>query len=329
MEEKKGTKWFIKHAPNTARDPALLQLIGKHGGNGYLIYWALLEHLWNLWNEQNGFISIDEIEAIAPTCLCSLLCGLQPNDVVEIIETCIELHLLETSEEESKVYSPLLMVYRGRMKKTSETNSLAGLKSWEARKAKQKVNDELTTIERPLNERSTSVEQNKNKNKNKSKNKSKNKTNTNNPYTYTDSECSEQNSLLPADCDCDENILIADEDDSTRLTEYKVILEDGSYYYVNRAELELWIKSYPDVDVPQQLRRIECWNDAHVKERKKRTGIRKHIIGWLNKEQKDATMQKSAPRPQGKKELQGKSKWEGTTQSINPVEAPACIDDIY
>lgn len=327
MAEKKGKKWFIQHVPNTARDPALLRLIGKHGGNGYLIYWALLEHVWNMWNEQNGFISIDEIEAIAPTCLCSLLCGLQPNDVVEIIETCIELHLLETSEEDSKVYSPMLMEYRGEMKKESETNSINGKKGADARKAKENGNDELTTAKRPLSDRSTDAKQNKNKNKNK--NKSQIKTNTDNQtYTDTDSVCSEQNSLLPADCDCDENILIADEDDSTRLTEYKVILEDGSYYYVNRAELELWIKSYPDVDVPQQLRRIECWNDAHVKERKKRTGIRKHIIGWLNKEQKDATMQKSAPRPQGKKELQGKSKWEGTTQSINPVEAPS-VTDIY
>ena len=313
MAEKKGKKWFIQHVPNTARDPALLRLIGKHGGNGYLVYWTLLEHRWNLWNEQSGFISIDEIEAIAPTCLCSLLCGLQPNDVVEIIETCIELHLLEPSEEEGNVYSPMLMEYRGEMQATSETNSKAGLKSWEARKAKQKVKDELTTIERPLNERSTSVEQNKNKKKNKT-------------YTNTDSVCSEQNCLLPADCDCDENILKAD--DSTILTEFKIILEDGSYYNVNQKELELWIKTYPDVDVPQQLRRIECWNDAHVKERKKRTGIRKHIIGWLNKEQKDATMQKSAPRPQGKKELQGESKWEGTTQSINPVEAPS-VCDIY
>lgn len=46
-----------------------------------------------------------------------------------------------------------------------------------------------------------------------------------------------------------------------------------------------WEIAFPAVDIRQQLRNIRQWNLSHPTQQKTRSGVGKHIVGWLVKEQ--------------------------------------------
>ena len=62
-------------------------------------------------------------------------------------------------------------------------------------------------------------------------------------------------------------------------------LNDKSEYPVDITLIEEWKNLFPKIDVEQCLRNIRAWNLSHVKERKTKAGILKHINTWLAKEQ--------------------------------------------
>lgn len=61
-------------------------------------------------------------------------------------------------------------------------------------------------------------------------------------------------------------------------------LQGKSKFYPTSEDLEQWRKTYPRLDVPDQLRRIAAWNTANEGKRKTARGIRRHINGWLDSE---------------------------------------------
>lgn len=64
-----------------------------------------------------------------------------------------------------------------------------------------------------------------------------------------------------------------------------LILNTGELYPVFQADVDAWIKLYPNVDVMQQLRAMTGWLEANPKKRKTKQGIKKFINGWLSREQ--------------------------------------------
>lgn len=62
-------------------------------------------------------------------------------------------------------------------------------------------------------------------------------------------------------------------------------LNDGSEYPVTHSQLEDWQKTYPAVDVLQELREMRTWSNAHLSQRKTARGVNAFVVRWLGKEQ--------------------------------------------
>ncbi|BBB14788.1 uncharacterized protein RVIR1_10470 [Candidatus Rickettsiella viridis] len=78
---------------------------------------------------------------------------------------------------------------------------------------------------------------------------------------------------------------------------YQIPLSDGSQFMVLPTSITHWQKTYPAVDVAQELRQIQAWNEANPTERKSRTQILRHINTWLAKEQRAASQQRQQSPP--------------------------------
>ena len=72
-------------------------------------------------------------------------------------------------------------------------------------------------------------------------------------------------------------------------------LEDGTMYDVLENDVIKYQQLYPDLDVMQELRSMVAWCDANVTRRKKRSGVKRFMNGWLNRTQKSGGMQPLAP----------------------------------
>jgi hypothetical protein len=66
-----------------------------------------------------------------------------------------------------------------------------------------------------------------------------------------------------------------------------VPLQSGSVFIVTTAAISAWKKTYPDIDVLQELRQLRAWNEANPTERKTQSQILRHINAWLAKEQRE------------------------------------------
>jgi hypothetical protein len=67
----------------------------------------------------------------------------------------------------------------------------------------------------------------------------------------------------------------------------KIPLDDKTDFEITDSLIAEWKKTYPLVDVEQELRNCKAWNEANPLRRKTRRGILRHINGWLAKAQKD------------------------------------------
>ena len=62
-------------------------------------------------------------------------------------------------------------------------------------------------------------------------------------------------------------------------------LNDGSEYIVSEEDIAEWRKTYPAVDVEQELREMRSWCRANPKLRKTKRGVRRFIVAWLARHQ--------------------------------------------
>ena len=67
-----------------------------------------------------------------------------------------------------------------------------------------------------------------------------------------------------------------------------IILNDGSEWKPTQAIFEEWIRLFPAVDVPQELRKMRSWTLANPKNRKTRSGAQRFVSAWLSKAQNSA-----------------------------------------
>lgn len=67
-----------------------------------------------------------------------------------------------------------------------------------------------------------------------------------------------------------------------------MLLKNGDEYPVFQDDIDEWEKSFPSVDVPQQLKAMRIWCRDNPSKRKTQAGIRRFISGWLIKEQDNA-----------------------------------------
>ena len=77
-----------------------------------------------------------------------------------------------------------------------------------------------------------------------------------------------------------------------------LLLNDGSEYPITQADIDEWQNVYPNVDVLQQLKAMKLWCKDKPKNRKTKSGIRRFVANWLDKEQnKGSTRQTVSQQP--------------------------------
>lgn len=64
-----------------------------------------------------------------------------------------------------------------------------------------------------------------------------------------------------------------------------ITLNDKTEFPILQQQIDEWQQLYPAIDVLQTLRNIRAWNSANPTRRKTRSGILRHIVAWLTKEQ--------------------------------------------
>lgn len=76
-------------------------------------------------------------------------------------------------------------------------------------------------------------------------------------------------------------------------------LVDGSEHPIYERDIAEWEVTFPAVDVRHHLRRARQWNLDNPRNRKTRAGIRKHLTGWLAREQdRGPSSPRALPAPQ-------------------------------
>ncbi|MFM2322171.1 MAG: uncharacterized protein RLZZ225_324 [Pseudomonadota bacterium] len=84
-------------------------------------------------------------------------------------------------------------------------------------------------------------------------------------------------------------------DSSTNEEIITVPLQSGGVFIINTADINSWKKTYPDIDILQELRQLRAWNEANPTERKTRSQILRHINAWLAKEQRTCLQRQQSP----------------------------------
>lgn len=64
-----------------------------------------------------------------------------------------------------------------------------------------------------------------------------------------------------------------------------LLLNDGSEFEIREQDVAEWQEAFPNVDVMQQLRSMKLWCRDNPKKRKTKSGIRRFITNWLDREQ--------------------------------------------
>lgn len=72
-------------------------------------------------------------------------------------------------------------------------------------------------------------------------------------------------------------------------------LQNNDVFITGKMDIHTWEKTYPNIDVLQELRQIQAWNEANPSARKTRSQILRHINAWLAKEQRDSLQRQQAP----------------------------------
>ena len=78
-------------------------------------------------------------------------------------------------------------------------------------------------------------------------------------------------------------------------------LVDGQEAAFTQAQVDEWTRTYPAVDVPQQLRQMRAWCVANPTRRKTARGVEAFVVGWLTKEQNSGRTAKTGAGGSGPK----------------------------
>lgn len=65
----------------------------------------------------------------------------------------------------------------------------------------------------------------------------------------------------------------------------KMLLNNGETFNPEEADIIAWQKTYPAIDVHQELMAMESWLDANPTRRKTKKGIKRFINAWLARAQ--------------------------------------------
>lgn len=270
---------YFPHDYTAAKDSKIIALRKAFGWEGYGVFWALIEML------------ASDSSHILPTDYNSLAWELR-FDAGKLKKLVCDFGLFTLTEDGSGFYSERMSQQLQDIDDLRQKRSKAGKAS--AAKRQRLIEQKITNNEQKeadsndnSNTCSTHVEVLFNK-----ENKIKENINLNNTFDKSKDIVSSEQKICSTTAasqneekDLFGNKVPKETKPEVRLTEFKIILNDGSYYTVIADELENWQKLYPAVDVPQELRNMQGWSDANPRKRKTKTGIKRFINKWLADEQ--------------------------------------------
>lgn len=73
-------------------------------------------------------------------------------------------------------------------------------------------------------------------------------------------------------------------------------LNDGSEYPITQENIDEWQTAFPNVDVVQQLHAMKLWCKDNPKKRKTKTGVRRFVTSWLDREQNRGGYKPNVPQ---------------------------------
>ena len=156
--------YYFSHDMNARNDEKILTLRSEYGWEGYGIYFALLEMLFET---DDTKLNITNIKSIA------FSLNIKEKKLTEIINFCIKIKLFE--KDEKFFWSESLKRRKGIFERKIEQTRQAGIKSAEKRKEKrqQTLNENATNVEQTCNEKSTNKRKEKEIKENKIKEEEK------------------------------------------------------------------------------------------------------------------------------------------------------------
>ena len=95
------------------------------------------------------------------------------------------------------------------------------------------------------------------------------------------------------------NPIQSESEDSTEPQAPSVLtltLNDGSEYPITQENIDEWKTAFPNVDVVQQLHAMKLWCKDNPKKRKTKTGIRRFVTSWLDREQNRGGYKPNVPQ---------------------------------
>lgn len=143
----KGDAYYLKHDNDAFSDQKIINLRMLHGFESYGLYWRILELLFDEPDNrlEHGSLTFKTIEFDTRTNL----------EVEEVINTMVEIGLLDIDEDTNEFFSQSLDRRIATMKGISEARAEAGRKSGLARKEKARrkalAEQEGTNVEQVLN----------------------------------------------------------------------------------------------------------------------------------------------------------------------------------
>ena len=61
------------------------------------------------------------------------------------------------------------------------------------------------------------------------------------------------------------------------------VASEETQWELTEAQIAQWQEIYPQLDVLQECRHAWAWIDANPRKRKKANGMKKFLVGWLNR----------------------------------------------
>lgn len=260
-------RWF-KHMVASSRDEKLAALRAEFGMEGYGLYWLILELLAEKVDEKN------DTSLTYSTKIWKSFTGVSVKKFQKFLIFCTNFDIFSVKFEKNNskngqngitISCPNLLKYRD---------------EWSKRKAR---NSGVTT--EPLRSKDTDTDTEKD--------------------NYS---CAEPEESGPTPEAMVEEKNAAGEDQKPTpvqpaekpkhltpvVLKIPLVARDGEFE-VRQADVDGWQEDFPGVDVLASLRVIRQWNVSSPERRKTRRGIRRHITGWLTRDQDQGRNRRSSP----------------------------------
>lgn len=259
-------RWF-KHMVASSRDEKLAMLRAEFGMEGYGLYWLILELLAEKVNEKN------DTSLTYSAKIWKSFTGISVKKFQKFLSFCSEFEIFSVKFEKNiskngqngiTISCPNLLKYRD---------------EWSKRKAR---NSGVTTKQLRCKDTDTDTE----------------KDNYYCPKPEKPGHGPEAESSESGSTGAEKSVTVLPEEKPKHLTpvvlKIPLVAKDGEFE-VRQADVDGWQEAFPGVDVLASLRVIQQWNISSPERRKTRRGVRRHITGWLAKDQDQGRNRRKSP----------------------------------